>query len=107
MPRWKERKGANGYESESNQCCGIFDADWTDYCAFAGGPGGLPLCVCSLVLSVVSQILAVIPVLGWLLLIVVQILYLVLLVLTIVGIINAAQDVEKPLPIVGGIQLLR
>lgn len=63
--------------------------------------------MCSLVLSVVSQILAVIPVLGWLLLIVVQILYLVLLVLTIVGIINAAQDVEKPLPIVGGIQLLR
>ena len=67
----------------------------------------LTLCVCSLVLSVVSQILEVIPVLGWLLLFVVQILYLVLLVLTIVGIINAAQDVEKPLPIVGGIQLLR
>ena len=67
----------------------------------------LTLTVCNLVLAVAAKILSVIPVIGWLLLLVVGVLNIVVGVLALVGLINAIQDVEKPLPIVGGIQLLR
>ena len=67
----------------------------------------LTLMVCGLVVGVVSNILAMIPILGWLLLVIPWLLSLGIGILTLVGLINAIQDVEKPLPLIGGIQILK
>lgn len=54
----------------------------------------------ALVLWIAELICAIIPCIGW-------ILEIVLLVLAIMGIISAAKEEEKPLPIIGGIKLLK
>ena len=52
------------------------------------------------VLWIASLICAIIPCLGWLC-------EVILLVLMIMGIISAAKEEEKPLPIIGGINILK
>jgi uncharacterized membrane protein len=53
-----------------------------------------------LVLWIAGIICGIIPCIGW-------ICAIVVLVLIIMGIISAAKDEEKPLPIIGGIKILK
>jgi uncharacterized membrane protein len=59
---------------------------------------GLVLLIAWVVLWVVSFVLAFIPVIGWIL---APLLYLAVFILWIMGIINAAQKKQKPVPIIG------
>ena len=61
---------------------------------------GLVLFIC----GVVGGIVAVIPFVGWILSCVISI---ALLVFMIMGIVSACKDEEKPLPLIGKIQLLK
>ena len=54
----------------------------------------------ALVLAIAGLICGVIPCLGW-------ILSVIVLVLAIMGIVSAAKEEEKPLPIIGGIKILK
>ncbi len=67
----------------------------------------LVLAIAGLALSVIASITAFIPFIGWIISIVAGIADIVVLVLMIIGIINAANGEEKPLPIIGGIQILK
>lgn len=59
------------------------------------------------IVNVVFSFLSFIPVVGLLLSIVVWVLYVGCFVLMILGIVNAAQGQQKPLPLIGGITLLK
>lgn len=65
---------------------------------------GLVLWIANLIVGVVSPILAVIPILGWIALIV---LWIITLALMIIGIVNAVQGRAKQLPIIGKFTLLK
>lgn len=67
----------------------------------------LVLAIAGLALSVIASITAFIPFIGWIISIVAGIADIVVLVLMIIGIINAVNGEEKPLPIIGGIQILK
>ena len=62
---------------------------------------GLVLFVC---FDIAFVVLWVIPILGWIL---APIVGLVRIVFMIMGMINASQGVKKPLPMIGGIQILK
>jgi len=62
----------------------------------------LVLLLAAIVVNIVG---GVIPILGWF--IILPIGTIVLLVLAIIGIINAAKGVQKPLPIIGGIVIIK
>lgn len=71
---------------------------------------GLVLFLLDVAVGVVNLILGFlswIPVAGWLFSIVGWVLGVVCLVLMILGIVNAAQGQRKPLPVIGGITLLK
>lgn len=65
---------------------------------------GIVLFIVDAVVGVVSTILGFIPIIGW---IVPPILGIATFVLWIIGIVHAAQGEMKPLPIIGGIQILK
>lgn len=54
--------------------------------------------------SIASMVVALIPILGW---IVAPVVNIAVFVFMIMGIVYAAKDEEKPLPIIGKIQLLK
>lgn len=68
---------------------------------------GLILAIASLALTVITSITAFIPIIGWIISIVAYIADVLILVLMIIGIINAVNGEEKPLPVIGGIQILK
>ena len=67
----------------------------------------LVLMICMTVLSIISAIAGYIPVVGLIISLVVGLCCLALLVLWIMGLIAAIKEEEKPLPIIGNIQLLK
>jgi len=71
----------------------------------------LVMLIAWVVISVASPILgvifAMIPFVGWLLLLVFPLLWIALLVFAILGIISAAKGEMKPLPIIGGIKIIK
>jgi len=66
------------------------------------GNQGLILFLGALIINIVGSI---IPFIGWFLIIPFG--NLVVLVFAIIGIINAANGTQKPLPLIGGIQIIR
>ena len=67
----------------------------------------LVLWIAELVLAVISGVAGFIPVVGTIVSLVVGICQLVLFVFWIMGLINAIKEEEKPLPLIGGIQILK
>lgn len=71
----------------------------------------LVLVITEIVLSVVSGIaggiVGIIPILGLILSLVAGVCSIVCFVFMILGIMNAAKGEEKPLPLIGGIQILK
>ena len=67
----------------------------------------LVLWIAELVLAVISGVAGFIPVVGTIVTLVVGICQLVLFVFWIMGLINAIKEEEKPLPLIGGIQILK
>lgn len=71
----------------------------------------LVLVIFELVLSVISGIAgglaSLIPILGLIVSLVASICSIACFVFMILGIVNASKGVEKPLPIIGGIQILK
>ena len=67
----------------------------------------LVLALCSICLGVIGNVVSLIPLLGGLLGIVVWLVSIGVFALYIMGLVNAIQDVEKPLPVIGGVQLLK
>lgn len=67
----------------------------------------LMLAILELIVSIVFGVLTKIPLLGIVFALVQGILGIVLLVFWIMGLIHAINEEEKPLPIIGGIQLLK
>ena len=65
---------------------------------------GLVLFIVDAVASVAATALAFIPFVGW---IASSVLGLAIFILAIMGIVNAAQGEMKPLPVIGGIQILK
>ena len=63
--------------------------------------------VYSIAYGILSFILAFIPVVGWILIVVLGLASLIFLVLCIVGIINAANGRMQPLPVIGGITVIK
>ncbi|MDD3608012.1 MAG: hypothetical protein PHQ20_04455 [Candidatus Moranbacteria bacterium] len=58
-----------------------------------------------LVAIVINIIGGVIPILGWF--IILPIGWIILVILAIMGVINASKETTKPLPIIGGIHLIK
>lgn len=67
----------------------------------------LVLAIASLALTVITSITAFIPIIGVIISILAGIADILVLVLMIIGIINAVNGEEKPLPIIGGIKILK
>ncbi len=57
--------------------------------------------------GIITAVVGWIPLVGWLITLVLSLAGLVFLVLLIMGIINAANGEEKPLPIIGGLQIIK
>jgi uncharacterized membrane protein len=72
---------------------------------------GTVLFICAaaygIVYAVLSAILIFIPVIGWLLITILGIASLLIVVLCVVGIINAVNGRMKPLPLIGGINIIK
>lgn len=68
---------------------------------------GLVLWLVSVFMGVLNTILGLIPVVGVIIGIVAWIVNVATFVLAIIGIINAAKGEMKPLPVIGGIQILK
>lgn len=67
----------------------------------------LVLWVAELVLVVIARIAGFIPVVGLIVSLIVGVLQIVLFVFWIMGLIHAIKEEETPLPIIGGIQILK
>ena len=63
--------------------------------------------VWSIAYGILSAILLFIPIIGWLLIFILSLTGFLFLVLCIVGIINAANGKMKPLPLIGGIEIIK
>ncbi len=61
----------------------------------------------SIVFTILSFILAFIPIIGWLLILVLSLVNIVFLVFMVMGIINACSGEAKKLPLIGGITILK
>ena len=68
---------------------------------------GLVLAITEIVLGVVSSVVMLIPIIGLILGVVFSIVGIVLFVFAILGIVSAVKGEEKPLPIIGGIRILK
>jgi len=67
----------------------------------------LVIWLAEIVLAVIAAVTGFIPVVGWLVSLVVGICQLVLVVFWVMGLISAIKEEEKPLPLIGGIQILK
>ena len=67
----------------------------------------LVLWVVELVLVIISRIAGYIPVVGLIITLIVAVLQIVLFVFWIMGLIHAIKEEETPLPIIGGIKILK
>lgn len=67
---------------------------------------GLIVGLLSLLVSVAASVLGIIPVIGRIVGVIAWVIELGVLALMIIGIINACNEKEEPLPVVGGIRLL-
>lgn len=67
----------------------------------------LAIVICTFVVGVLSGIGGFVPVVGWVISLVAGICSLVLFVFMILGILSAAKGEEKPLPVIGGIKILK
>ncbi|MDE7045797.1 MAG: hypothetical protein K2O97_12440 [Acetatifactor sp.] len=67
----------------------------------------LVLWVAELVLVVIARVAGFIPVVGLIVSLIVGVLQIVLFVFWIMGLIHAIKEEETPLPIIGGIQILK
>lgn len=63
----------------------------------------LVLMLARIVWGLIAKVLVFIPIIGW---IVIAVGYICLSILWIIGLINAIQGTEKPLPIIGELQIL-
>lgn len=68
---------------------------------------GIVLAIAETAISVVSIVLGFIPVIGWILSILLYLADVACLVFAIMGIVSAAQEQMKPLPVIGGIKILK
>lgn len=68
---------------------------------------GLVLNLASIIIGVVCGILSLIPYVGWIFTIISSLGSLAIFVFAILGIVSAAKEEEKPLPIIGSIQILK
>lgn len=68
---------------------------------------GLVLFIAELIIGVISGVLSFIPIIGTIVSILCGLLGVVCLVLAIIGIVNAAQGEMKPLPVIGGITIIK
>lgn len=67
----------------------------------------LVLAIASIGLSLIAAIFGAIPFFGWIVSLAAGVCDIIVLVLMIMGIVNAANGEEKPLPIIGGIKILK
>ncbi|HIZ55178.1 MAG TPA: DUF4870 domain-containing protein [Firmicutes bacterium] len=68
---------------------------------------GLILFITSLIVTIVSRIFALIPIIGWLIALLLSIVSLVLFAFMILGIVNAATGKMNRLPLIGSLQLIK
>ena len=61
----------------------------------------------AIVLNIASRMVGWIPLLGWIALVIIGLMNFVAFVLWVMGLIYAVQEQEKPLPLIGNIQLLQ
>lgn len=67
----------------------------------------LMLAIAELVISIVFRFLTAIPVLGLIFALVQMVLGIITFILWIIGLIHAIKEEEIPLPVIGGIQILK
>lgn len=68
----------------------------------------LILMIAGVALGIVIPIIAIVPVIGWIIALVgAPVLWIALLVFAILGIIGAAKGEMKPLPLIGGIKIIK
>ncbi len=67
----------------------------------------LVITIISVAVSIISTIFIFIPIIGWIIGIVLNIVNVACFVFMIMGIISAANGEEKPLPIIGGIKIIK
>lgn len=67
---------------------------------------GLILGLIEVVITVAAKLLSIVPIVGFFVNILMYLIDLVLLAFIIIGIVNAANGEEKPLPIIGWIRIL-
>ena len=88
----------------------LFAAKNSPYSRFHANQG-LVLCLASIAYGIVYGILAVIlvwiPIIGWITIALLGLVSIVFYVFMILGIINACSGEVKPLPIIGGITILK
>lgn len=84
----------------------IFAAKDSAYARFHANQG-LVLWICWAAVLIIDTLLGWVPVLGWILSVLVWILSIVVTVFCIIGIVNAAKGEMKPLPVIGGIKILK
>lgn len=65
---------------------------------------GLVLLLAAVVANVIGAVLSLIPAVGWILQLILNV---AMLVLTILGIVNVCNGETKPLPIIGGLTLIK
>ena len=68
---------------------------------------GLVLNLASIILGVACGILALIPYIGWIFSIISSLGSIAIFVFAIMGVVSAAKEEDKPLPIIGSIQILK
>lgn len=68
----------------------------------------LVLMIAGVALGIVLPIIAIVPIIGWIIALVgAPILWIAILVFAIMGIISASKGEMKPLPIIGGIKIIK
>lgn len=64
--------------------------------------------IAGIILGIAIPIIAVVPVIGWIIaLLGAPLLWIALLIFAIMGIVSAAKGEMKPLPIIGGIKIIK
>lgn len=67
----------------------------------------LVIIIASFVVGIISGVGAFIPFIGWIITLVAGICSIAVFVFMILGIVSAAKGEEKPLPVIGGIKILK
>ncbi|MCQ2431358.1 MAG: hypothetical protein MJ175_02005 [Clostridia bacterium] len=83
----------------------IFAAKGSKYARFHANQG-LTLCIAEVVLTIVCNILGIIPILGFIFRLIGSLIGLAAFIMSVIGIINVANNKAKELPFIGSIKLL-